>query len=103
MSKVDPFAPLRETAEAFRVGELRALEALNRERMLPVTGDRLLASLACHIDHDEPPGMAARGLAKSALELLGGLSSFQVVMLSGHLRELAQKFKPGEPGEGTST
>jgi hypothetical protein len=66
----------------------------------PVTGHRLLASLACHIDHDEPPGMAARQLAKSALALLAGLSSFQVVMLGGHLGELAQKFKPGQPGEG---
>ncbi len=68
----------------------------------PVTGDRLLASLACHIDHDEPPGLAARELATELLGLLDGLSSFQVVMLSAHVRELAAKFKPGQPGEGTS-
>ncbi len=69
----------------------------------PVTGDRLLASLACHIDHDEPPGLAARQLANDLLELLDGLTVFQTVMLSAHVLELTEKFKPGQPGEVTST
>ncbi len=69
----------------------------------PVAGDRLLASLACHIDHDEPPGLAARRLATELLGLVDGLTSFQVVMLSAHVRELAAKFKPGQPGEWSST
>jgi hypothetical protein len=61
--------------------------------LAPVAGDRLLASLACHIDHDEPPGMGANQLARELLELLAGLTTFQVVMLTEHVRELKVKFR----------
>jgi hypothetical protein len=43
----------------------------------PVAGDRLLASLACHIDLDAPPGLAARQLASTVLDLLEGYANNQ--------------------------
>lgn len=56
--------------------------------LAPVAGDRLLASLACHIDHDEPPGMAASMLARTILELVKGLSSPGAVYLALHIDKL---------------
>lgn len=59
----------------------------------PVTGDRLLASLACHIDHDEPPGLAARELATVVLELLDGADGVQAVIFAAKLRGLVEQRK----------
>ena len=59
----------------------------------PVTGDRLLAALACHIDHDAPPGMAAREIARVVLELLGGSANdLPPLALHEGLVELKRKF-----------
>ncbi len=43
--------------------------------LAPVAGDRLLASLACHIDHDEPPGLSASSTARELLQLLDGIAN----------------------------
>lgn len=62
--------------------------------MAPVTGDRLLAALACHIDHDQPPGMAARELATAVLELLDGACNDQRVFeLHQALLDLKERFR----------
>jgi len=73
------FPPLdqQEAHRWERIGRVaRAIaEAEAPPSMGPVTGDRLLASLACHIDHDEPPGMNANSTARELLNLLHGLAN----------------------------
>jgi hypothetical protein len=76
----------------------RELAELKAPSSAPVTGDRLLASLACHIDHDEPPGLAARELATTVLELLDGADGVEAVILAAKLRGLIEQRKVGERG-----
>ncbi len=92
-----------DAAIKLSVTDLRALVALAREAQQrtvtilgPCAGERLQFSLACHIDPDEPTGLAANELATELLELVDGLTTFQAAMLTEHVRELRAKFKPGE-------
>ena len=75
------FPPLdhQEARRWERIGRVaRALaEAEAPPSMAPVTGDRLLTALACHIDLDAPPGMGARQLAGAVLDLLEGYANNQ--------------------------
>jgi hypothetical protein len=60
----------------------------------PVTGDRLLASVACHIDQDELLGMAARDIAGTVLALLDGCRNdgSTAFRLHRHLLDLVERY-----------
>lgn len=67
--------------------------ALGRS-LAPVTGDRLLAALAVHIDMDAPPGMAAREIARTVLELLdSACNDLQPFELHQELLKLKERFR----------
>jgi hypothetical protein len=92
------FPPLdqQEARRWDRIGRVaRALaEAEAPPSMAPVTGDRLLAALACHIDQDAPPGMAAREIARTALELLdGACNNLRPLELHEELLKLKGRFR----------
>jgi hypothetical protein len=57
--------------------------------MNPATKESLVRALSAIIDHDEPPGLAARTLARSVVSLVQDREPDEAVMLTGALDGLA--------------
>ena len=60
--------------------------------MDPVRKERLIRELQCIIDTDEPPGMAARDLARSVVSLVQDRSGGCAIDLSVEIDNLARKY-----------
>jgi hypothetical protein len=56
---------------------------------MPTSNEVLIRELAKEIDSDEPPGMAARNLARAAVCLVRDRSGPQAVLLEAELNKLA--------------
>lgn len=64
----------------------------HRERL------RLIGALSILIDSDEPPGLAARQLAQSVVELIENREGLEALEISGALTALKRRFPRKPPG-----
>jgi hypothetical protein len=55
---------------------------------MPTTNERLIRQLAAEIDSDEPPGIAARNLARAVVCLVQGRDGPEAVLLEHEINKL---------------
>ena len=56
------------------------------------TNERLIRELAAEIDHDQPPGIAARNLARAVVCFVQTRDGPQAVLLEGEINKLAPRY-----------